>query len=132
MKYGRWIVLILSFEVFSIVGFEICSYAQEERGLRVSPSLGDESFPITGQYWALIIGINEYQHAPNLHSAVKDAKAVRDVLKARYGFQQERVRTLLNTDATRSNIEQALFKMGRQAGKNDSVFIYYAGHGQPV
>ncbi|MGB0910206.1 MAG: SUMF1/EgtB/PvdO family nonheme iron enzyme [Nitrospirales bacterium] len=130
MRLGKWISLILSFGLFSVVGLAAASHAQEERGLRVSPASMEERLPITGQYWALIIGINEYQHAPNLHSAVKDATAVRDVLKARYGFEKERIRTLLNTKATRSNIEQALFEMGRQAGKDDSVFIYYAGHGQ--
>ena len=52
--------------------------------------------PITGQYWAVIIGIDEYQHAPNLQSAVKDARAVREVLIDRYGFETGRITTLLN------------------------------------
>ncbi len=130
MRLGKWIGLILCFGFYSVVGLEGWSSAKDERGLVVSSTLVEETLPVTGQYWALIIGINEYQHAPNLRSAVKDATAVRDLLKARYGFTQERIKMLLNADATRSNIEQALYEMGRQAGKDDSVFIYYAGHGQ--
>ncbi len=85
---------------------------------------------IEGQYWALIVGINEYSGAPRLHTAVADAMGIRDVLVERYGFKPERIRMLLNADATRSRIEGAFVKLAREAGAADSVLIYYAGHGQ--
>ena len=85
-----------------------------------------------GDYWAVLIGIDEYADPaiPDLESAVKDATAVQAVLEARYGFAPDRITRLLNDDATRSKIEGTLYEMGRNAGENDSVFIYYAGHGQ--
>ena len=88
------------------------------------------SLPITGDYWAVIIGIDQYQHVDKLESAVKDAKAIRDVLLNRYGFASSRVTLLLDQQATRQGIEDALFRMGKQVGQDDSLFIYYAGHGQ--
>ncbi|MFO0771908.1 MAG: caspase family protein [Nitrospiraceae bacterium] len=85
---------------------------------------------LEGEYWALIIGIDEYQAAPKLKTAVSDASAIRRVLMDRYGFKADRVRFLINGDATRSRIEGAFVKLAKEAGPNDSVLIYYAGHGQ--
>ncbi len=103
---------------------------KEQRGITVVPKVAPGSLAITGEYWALIVGIDKYKNAPMLDSAVKDAVGVRDVLVQRYGFRRDRVIELLNEQATRTNIEDALFNLGRKAGAEDSVFIYYAGHGQ--
>nr|MBI3612801.1 ankyrin repeat domain-containing protein [Nitrospirota bacterium] len=104
--------------------------ATDERGVVVSPQVLANNVPIVGQYWALVIGIDKYQHVATLDTAVRDATAVRDTLIKRYGFSRERVIELLNEKATRANIEDALFQLSQQAGPEDSVFIYYAGHGQ--
>lgn len=103
---------------------------KEQRGITVVPKVAPGSLAITGEYWALIVGIDKYKHAPTLDSAVRDAGGVRDVLMQRYGFRRDRIIELLNEQATRTNIEDALFNLGRKAGAEDSVFIYYAGHGQ--
>ena len=104
----------------------------DKRDLTIMPKVAAGSVPLAGDYWALIIGIDKYQHPeiPALETAVKDATAVRDMLVARYGFQADHVQALLNGQATREAIEDALFRLGKQAGAEDSVFIYYAGHGQ--
>lgn len=110
--------------------FGAVELAQAARDLTVKPKVAAGSIPMGGEYWALIIGIDKYQHAPKLESAVKDAKGVRDVLRERYGFQKDRIIELFNEQATGPQIQNALYQLGRQAGKEDSVFIYYAGHGQ--
>ncbi len=96
------------------------------------PTVVPGSVPILGQYWALIIGIDDYQHQaiPTLNTAVQDATGVREVLIEKYGFQKQRVIELINGEATRRNIESSLYHLGKGAGPEDSVFIYYAGHGQ--
>lgn len=101
-----------------------------QRDLSVKPKASTEAVPITGEYWALIVGIDSYQFAPPLETAVRDVEALRDILIERYGYQRERIIELLNDQATRTNIEDALYQLGRQASAGDSVFIYYAGHGQ--
>jgi formylglycine-generating enzyme required for sulfatase activity len=101
-----------------------------KRGVAVTPQVPAGSVPISGDYWALIIGIDQYQHVPKLQSAVKDAQAVREVLVQRYGFARDHVIELINGQATRERIENALYQVRKKTGPNDSVFIYYAGHGQ--
>lgn len=44
--------------------------------------------------YAVVIGINDYQKWPKLHYAVQDAKAIRDTLVNRFGFDSSRVFTL--------------------------------------
>ena len=107
--------------------------AQEtDRAIGVAgvPTAAQAPVPITGNYWALLIGIDEYAHALNLKSPVKDVQAVRAVLETRYGFHPSRIKQLLNAEATRNNIINTLYGLGREAKPEDSVFIYYAGHGQ--
>jgi formylglycine-generating enzyme required for sulfatase activity len=100
------------------------------RDLIPMPKVPAGSVPIAGQYWALIIGIDKYKEAPQLETAVKDAKGVRDVLASRYGFRSDKIIELVNEKATRTNIESALLRLGRESKPEDSVFIYYAGHGK--
>lgn len=104
----------------------------DKRDLTIMPKVAPGSVPIAGENWALLVGIDKYRdrEIPALGTAVKDAEAVRDLLIERYGFKADRVRTLLNEQATRVAIEGALYRLGQQAGPNDSIFIYYAGHGQ--
>lgn len=98
-----------------------------ERKIDVVPS---GSVPIAGDYWALLIGIDRYQNVPPLETAVRDVLGVRQALIERYGFQPDRMIQLTDAQATRTNIEQELYRLGQLAKADDSVLIYYAGHGQ--
>jgi formylglycine-generating enzyme required for sulfatase activity len=84
--------------------------------------------PTTGEYWALIIGIDNYHHGLPLQTAVRDALEVRDGLVHRYGVRRERLVELLNEQATRQNIAEALMRLRDEANPDDSVLIYFAGH----
>ena len=80
-----------------------------------------------GSYYALVIGINQYRKPlPALQTAVHDADGVAQILRERYGFQ---VKMLLNGDATRTEILNALARYRRSLQENDNLLIYYAGHG---
>lgn len=102
---------------------------KQERDIK-SIVVAPGSVPISGKYWALIIGIDKYKEAPSLETAVNDARTVRDVLTERYGFKRQHVIELFDQQATGSNIQDALFRLTQDAGPEDSIFIYYAGHGQ--
>jgi len=81
----------------------------------------------TGRYFALVIGVDKYPSPiPQLHTAVKDANAIAEVLKEKYGFQ-----TTLLTDAsaTRGKILDQIVTYETLLGENDNLLIYYAGHG---
>jgi ankyrin repeat protein len=77
-----------------------------------------------GHYYALVIGNDDYQHLPGLHTAVNDARAVAQILRDHYGHAV----TLLE-NATRADILRALGEYRRVLGPSDNLLIYYAGHG---
>ena len=109
---------------------DMVTATESQRDLIPMPKVAAGTVPIDGEYWALIIGIDKYRHVPKLQSAVRDAQAVREVLVQRYGFTRDRIIEIINDQATREGIENALYQLRKKAGKDDSVFIYYAGHGQ--
>jgi len=81
--------------------------------------------------YAVVIGINDYQKWPKLQYAVQDAKAIRDTLVNRFGFDSGHVYTLTNSEATRNNI-LAVFHdklADAQLKKDDRIFVFFAGHG---
>lgn len=87
----------------------------------------DEARDLTpGAYHALVIGNNDYADGdiPDLRTAVNDAEAVSKLLSEEYGFE---VNTL--SDAGRGEILKSLANIRRSVGENDSLLIYYAGHG---
>ena len=81
-----------------------------------------------GKYKALIIGINDYKNAsiPDLETPINDAKDIAKVLKEKYGFK---VKLLLDREATRAAIYRSLRRLAKTTKPNDSVLIYFAGHG---
>jgi len=79
----------------------------------------------SGNYHAIVIGINEYKYLPKLETAINDARQVEKVLRQKYGFK-----TKLLIDSTRSEIMRAFTNARKTMGPNDNLLIYYAGHGE--
>ena len=77
-----------------------------------------------GQYYALVIGNNHYQHWEPLQNAIADAEAVGNLLKSQYGFQVK-----LLKDASRKDILKTLNEFRRILTERDNLLIFYAGHG---
>ncbi len=77
-----------------------------------------------GAYRALVIGINDYKNLPPLKTAVEDARAVAETLRAKYGF---RVQLLENP--SRDDIIDAFDELREALTEQDNLIIYYAGHG---
>src|ERR1019366_2271187 len=79
--------------------------------------------------WALIIGINGYQKVSPLRFARGDAEGVSQILQARFKFEPARIKLLLDCDATRQGILQSFFSLRKEAGPDDRVLVFLAGHG---
>lgn len=79
----------------------------------------------SGTYHALIIGNNNYEYLPSLQTAINDAKEIDRILREHYGFT-----TTVLLDAGRSQIMNGFNKVREQLGPDDSLLIYYAGHGE--
>ena len=77
-----------------------------------------------GNFYALVIGINNYATLPKLRTAVGDAKAVGQILSDEYGYN---VTVLI--DPTRDAVLEAFDLLAERLGKTDNLLIYYAGHG---
>jgi len=95
----------------------------EQRGVAVQRAAAGGG---NARYYALIIGINRCQRLLPLGTAVADAEAVAALLREQYGFQ---VQLLLDGNTTRANILDAINLDRRSLGADDSLLIYYAGHG---
>ena len=112
---------------FSFLTLE-ASQDDGHRALKVITDLSHQSGKL-GSYRALIIGINNYQDTriPDLETAVSDAKALADLLGEKYGFK---VKLLLDRKASKEAIFKALRDLAKSTRHDDSVLIYYAGHGE--
>lgn len=93
-------------------------------------NLGEETKTLKiGNYYALIIGIDNYQGIwKPLKNAVNDAKAIENSLKSQYKF--DLFKTLYNEEATRVNIIKEFEWLVANVKPEDNVLIYYSGHGE--
>lgn len=84
---------------------------------------------------ALIIGVADYEHVPKLPPTVlDDARAIREILvdPQHCGYPPEHVRLLLDGEATREAILDALAQLSDRSGPESSVLIYVSSHGGRV
>ena len=84
---------------------------------------------VTGKQYLLSIGINSYLHWPQLKTAVNDAREVTKVLISRYHFEAADAVSLYDAEGTRDNIIGNLRRLASNLRSEDSLLIYYAGHG---
>jgi hypothetical protein len=116
-------VLVLGARLINLPA--VCAQANSKQrevvvGTPPQESLGQSR----GAYYALVIGVANYQHLPTLTTPVNDAKEIERILRDSYGFK-----TQLLPEATRDQILDALDRDRRSLGVDDSLLIYYAGHG---
>ena len=82
--------------------------------------------------WALIIGIDKYYSVQNLDYATADAISIQELLINKYNFSSPNVQLLLDRKATKAGILKAFSTITKNAGENDRVLIYFAGHGETL
>ncbi|MFO1369857.1 MAG: caspase family protein [Marinagarivorans sp.] len=78
-----------------------------------------------GRYYALIIGNQDYSFLEPLRSPISDARKLKEVLEAKYGFS-----TLLIENGSEKQILNTINNFYSQIGESDNLLIFYAGHGQ--
>ncbi len=91
----------------------------------------------SGQRWALIVGVDRYQHpgVPRLHGAVADARAISEAL-VRYGdFSPSQVYVLTSDGPempTSAEIVNRFSDLKQRTKPGDLVLFFFAGHGVEV
>jgi len=78
---------------------------------------------------AVLIGVDSFvdKRIPGLQNAVSDARSVGQLLEASLGYE-----TIVVKNGSKQAIVAALNRVAVEADVNDSVVIYYAGHGELV
>jgi uncharacterized caspase-like protein len=87
-----------------------------------------------GAIWAAVIGINKYKDPKlNLKYARNDAEAFATYLRNNMGMDNDHILELYDEKATLKNMKSLLgTKLRQRANKpEDSIFIFFAGHGAP-
>lgn len=85
----------------------------------------DLPLPATRRRLAVLFGNNAYiDPIPRLNTPIEDVEKIAEVLRKQYGYETRVVR-----DASKAAIIQALNQVADEARPEDSVLLFYAGHG---
>lgn len=93
-----------------------------------TPPVETEASAPPGRYLALCMGLGQRNNGQVGSIEAADAGSVCELLKRRYGFAV--VRTLLDAQATRGGILDALTALAQETHEGDHVFIFFAGKGE--
>ncbi len=82
--------------------------------------------PVGAANFALVVGIDDYAHQPDLGGAVNDARLIASALR-RFGVS--RMDVLLDGAADRAALETAWNSLLDGAASGDTIIFTYSGHG---
>ncbi len=83
-----------------------------------------------GQIYGIFAGISDYPGEENdLDLTDQDALRARDALLEGAGMSANNAYTLIDGDATLGNFTSAMNNIGSQIGPDDTLVIFYSGHG---
>jgi hypothetical protein len=85
--------------------------------------------PFNENLRALIIGIEKYSKAVPALFAERDAILMRWLFKRSFGVPEENIYTLINEKATLASIRDIVRDKLSLLTSNDTLYIYYSGHG---
>ena len=97
------------------------------RGLKTVVSQLEGEATIVGKQYAVLIAIDKYKNWMALRNPVKDAKEIKEILSRKY-FMTDFIE-LYDETATKSGIIKLFNKLINETKPEDSVLIFYAGHG---
>ncbi|MDQ7785519.1 MAG: ankyrin repeat domain-containing protein, partial [Desulfomonilaceae bacterium] len=86
----------------------------------------------TGDLHALVVGVSKFrdERIPKLNLAAVDAKAFGEFLETQdQVFKKILVTYLIDVNATKSEIEKHLYYTLPKAGKDDTIILFFSGHG---
>jgi hypothetical protein len=137
LREGVNTVVVSGVEADGTAGYEKRILTYTRPPMSPPPTVATPSPQPIQARWAVVIGVgrHESREVPGLRYTVADAESVYQVLIGRAGFQKDHV--LLLTDKTERkptlrNIRWALGTfLSRSAQKDDTVLIFFAGHGAP-
>ncbi|CAG0973324.1 hypothetical protein RHDC4_01414 [Rhodocyclaceae bacterium] len=89
------------------------------------PVAAADSVPAVRKRIAVLVGNNDYKMPiPGLDTPIADVEKIADVLRSRFGYEAHVVK-----NASKAQIIEALNRVATDAKPEDSVLLFYAGHG---
>jgi len=104
----------------------------EGLGSITSPSLkvGDGDGTVT--YWAVIVGIEDYESMTDLSYTIDDAEDMRNVLLSYGNWNDSNIQFLTDVDASKSGIDTAIAYMASESDEDDVCLFFFSGHGSRI
>ena len=116
---------ILAFLIL-FLSISLSSQTADTRGLRNIVQALDPNAQV-GRNYALLIAVDRYREWLPLTNPVRDAREIKTILEQNYYFDE--IFTLFDNDASAVNIRKKFSELQDLLDINDSLFIFYAGHG---
>lgn len=91
-----------------------------------TPIPSDSSFK---NKWALLIGVRDYQNLNDLVNPLNDVQDFESILLNKCGFSSNNILTYTDSQATKSNIKDAMYQLSQMASPEDLVVFFFSGHG---
>jgi len=89
----------------------------------------DSYDPLVAKNYLFVVGIDDYQHWPQLNNAVQDGNDLATIMMGDYDFKFSDITFLKNEQATRNNVYKGLRSMIEKVTPRDNLMIYFSGHG---
>ncbi len=137
LRAGPNAIVVAATQADGTMRQEIRTVVYEPPKVAMTPPPPPPAAASAHERWAVVIGVGAYESSaiPRLKYTVSDAEAIYQTLVGPAGFKKDHV--LLLTDRserkpTLRNVKWALGTfLGRSAKKDDTVLIFFAGHGAP-
>jgi hypothetical protein len=105
------------------------NFNTRQGGTITAPDTDESSTSTNRKYYALLIGVDEYQDSniQSLSEPIKDATLLKDVLTRKYTFEESDVTILANP--TFEDLNVAFERLIEKIKQEDLLLVFYAGHG---
>lgn len=91
------------------------------------------TFAAERQQWALLIGVEDYQHVPRLQFTVNDVQQLAGTLQRHGGFDGRRIKLVTDHEAnskpTVKTLKETIPAWLNNVKAGDTVLVYFSGHG---
>ncbi len=111
-------------EQIATANFQMVNADDSNESPTPSPSSG------YGKVYAVFIGVGKYPNpSDNLDYSVADANDLASALKDCSAWKDAKITILLDSNAEKTKIKNAITEIVKNADKDDLFFMYYSGHG---
>jgi len=134
MKLKRMLTVFLTLVLFLGSTLSVTDSASSVVKNQTNVTNSDSAQPEDVEYYALIVGVERFAGLDLPEHCIDDeAIAMHDLLLNSSNWKEENIKILLNENATKDKIHDAIVNwLGEKEDENDVVLIYYVDHGWKI